>query len=145
MSGKGRKSYFGNGRADEIQTLPYDWHIERKLNGADIYIYFLPDTNYPMKIWGKFKLDKITDICDDLLLVYDRFYLRYLEYALAANICEDNHITLPPQATAKLESLEEKLTYVSPKDLRIQKKSTLMGQASLNWADINIGHGWRPS
>ena len=42
MRGKGRKAYFGSGRADDIQTLPYEWRLERVLNGSDIYIYFLP-------------------------------------------------------------------------------------------------------
>ena len=144
MSGKGRKSYFGEGRADNIQTLPYEWHIERTRGGSNLYVYFLPDTNYPFKIWGKFALDEISDICDDLLLVYDRFYLKYLGHALAADICNENHTTLPPQTAAELQKLEEKLTYVSPKDLHIQKRSTLQSQGSLNYGDINLGEGWRP-
>ena len=86
---KQRRKYFATPRQDNIQSLPYEWHIERVLNGADLYIYFKPNTAYPMKLWGKFKLDEITDLCDDLLLVYDRFYLKYLTYALASEICDE--------------------------------------------------------
>ena len=77
LNARQRHRYFGTARQDNIQSLPYEWHIERTLNGADLYIYFLPSTNYPMKLWGKFKLDELDDLCEDLLLTYDRYYLKY--------------------------------------------------------------------
>lgn len=51
-----RKVYFGSSRADNINSLPFNWHMERCLGGANIFMYFKPQTNYPMQIWGTFRL-----------------------------------------------------------------------------------------
>ena len=145
MDAKRRFKYFGTPRQDDIQSLPYEWHIERVLNGADLYIYFLPDTNYPMKIWGKFKLDdELDDLCADLLLVYDRFYLKYLTYALAKEICEDHQAPFPLEAAKELAELKEKLTYVSPIDLTMRKRSSFHGANEINYGYANLGRGWLP-
>jgi len=141
---KTRREYFGSGRANDIQSLPYSWRMERTLDGTDLYLYFLPDVTYPLTIWGKFGFEEITDLCLDLRTIYDRYYMVYLRYALAEYICEYNGITFKPQAASKLKQLEEKLTYVSPIDLSIRKQSTLQRKAALNYGDINIGQGWRP-
>lgn len=55
-----RKQFFGVARADNIQSLPFSWHIERQANGATLFLYFLPDSNYPIEIWGTFKLNQVT-------------------------------------------------------------------------------------
>ncbi|MFA6080717.1 MAG: hypothetical protein WC753_04565, partial [Candidatus Gracilibacteria bacterium] len=72
----GRKAYFGSGRVDNIQSLPFDWHAERVLGGSNIFLYFVPNTNYPIKIWGKFGFDNVT-FNQDLLLIYDEYYVDY--------------------------------------------------------------------
>lgn len=144
MDYKQRHKYFATPRQDNIQSLPYEWHIERTLNGADLYIYFLPNTDYPMKMWGKFKLDEITDICDDLLLVYDRYYLKYLSHKLASDICNEWQIPLPIEVSKELARLEEKLTYVSPIDLSIRKHSSFDTSTEINYGYANLGNGWLP-
>jgi hypothetical protein len=140
-----RKQYFGTGRVDTIQSLPYNWHIERKLGGADLYIYFLPNTAYPMKIWGKFGLTAVATENVDLSLTYDRFYRVYLKYALAEYICAEYNIVFQPQSAQKLKELENELIYISPNDLTIQKFSTLQSDTGINYADVNLGRGWRPA
>lgn len=145
MNVQGRKAYFGTGRVDNTQSLPYQWHIERKLNGSTLYLYFIPNDGYDIKIWGKFKLDEISDLCDDLELIYDKFYIKYLTYATANEICDEYNVILPVQAAKTLEILEEKLTYVSPLDLSVQKKSSFQRDTSINYADVNLGRGWRPA
>jgi hypothetical protein len=144
MQPRGRVDYFGSGRADNIRSLPYDWRMERTKGGTNLYIYFLPETDYPMKIWGKFGLDEVTDLCDDLSLIYDKFYLVYFRYALARYICEDNDVIFQPQQAKKLAILEEKLTLPSPIDLSTRKRSMLQYDTGINYGDVNIGHGWRP-
>lgn len=139
-----RKRYQGSSRVDNIQSLPYTWYTERKLNGADIYLYFLPNSDYPLKIWGKFKLDEITDLCADMLLVYDRFYLKYLAHALAAEICNENLIPIPPQTAQSLARLTKKLTKVSPRDLTMQKITSFSRQPYINYAMVNLWAGWYP-
>lgn len=54
-----RKVYFGSSRAENINSLPFNWHIERCLGGANIFMYFKPQTNYPLQIWGSFRLTDV--------------------------------------------------------------------------------------
>ena|SRR3984957_8579787 len=138
-----RKAYFGSPRVDNIQSLPYDWHIERVLGGANLFMYFLPDVNYPAKIWGKFSLASVA-LGQDLSLTLDAFYIEYLRVALAEQICAEFNIPMQPQAAMKLAEYEKIIMDVSPPDLSMQKMSSLGCDQSLNWADINIGRGWRP-
>ena len=153
MLGITRKRYFGTGRVDNINSLPYNWHVERTLGGANFYLYFLPADNYPIKIWGKFGLDSLpyypsTDIPDyefDLLTVYDMFYVTYLKFALAEYICSDYNIVFQPQSAQKLKELEYTLIDISPKDLSLSKMSTLQQDTGINYADVNIGRNWRPA
>lgn len=139
-----RKSYFGSGRVDNIYSLPFNWHFERVLGGSNVYLYFIPDNNYPIKIWGKFGFTDVT-LNDDLLVVYDEYYIDYLRYRLAARICSEYGIAMQPQAMAELQELEESMVDVSPPDLTMTKYSTLQGKGKgITWADISLGRGWRP-
>ncbi len=144
MRDTSRKKYFGTARVDNIESLPFNWHIERTFGGADLYIYFIPNTNYPLKLWGKFGFDEIATVDDDLSLLYDKFYLTYMRYALAEYICEDSRITFSAQSAAHLKEFERALTDISPMDLTMDKLSTLRRRYSLSYADVNIGRGWRP-
>lgn len=144
MQYRQRRRYFATSRADNIQSLPYEWHIERKLNGADLYLYFKPNTNYPLKLWGKFKLDDVTDLCADLDLVYDKFFIKYLTYALAREIVDEWGQNLPIETSKELARLEEKLTYVSPMDLTTKKQSVFRSGDEINYGYANLGTGWLP-
>ena len=139
-----RKPYFGSGRVDNIQSLPFNWHFERKLGGSNIFLYFVPNEAYPIKIWGKFGFDNVA-LNEDLLLVYDEYYIDYLRYRLALRICSEYAIPFQPQSMEELRELEEAVTDVSPPDLTIGKLSSLGSGSALTWADINLGKGWRPS
>jgi hypothetical protein len=141
-----RKRYRGSPRVDTIQALPYNWNFERSLGGGDLSIYFLPNTTYPLKIWGKFGFDEVTTVDVDLALSYDKFYLTYLRYALAEYICSDYNITFQPQNAEKLKELESLMVDVSPKDFSMVKGSTLNGpNANIGiYGQANIGGGWIP-
>ncbi len=138
-----RVTYFGTPRVNNIQALPYSFHVERTLNGAYIYVYFTPQSNYPFEIVGKFSLDSVT-LDQDLSLTLDAFYIEYLRYALAEYMCNDYNISLTPQVSKKLDDYEQIITDISPIDLTIQKLSTLQQNTSINYGDVNIGQGWRP-
>ena len=48
----GMVNYFGSPRAQNIQSLPYTYNVQRQLNASSIYMYFLPNENYAFQIWG---------------------------------------------------------------------------------------------
>lgn len=143
MSEQQRKQYFGAPRVDNISALPFNWHMENTIGGANIYMYFLPAGEYPIKIFGKFSLSNIT-ATTDLSTVFDNFYIEYLRYLLADYICEFNNIDMPMRSSARLREYEKKIIDFSPLDFTVRKVSTLQKDSGYNWADVNIGLGWRP-
>lgn len=146
MRGKQREKYFGNARVNNIAALPYNWHFERTEGGANVYLYFLPNSNYPVKIWGKFGLDSVANENVDMSLVYDKFYMVYLRYALAEFICADYNITFQPQSQKKLDELEQILINISPPDLSIRNISSLTDgydRSNITSASV-LDSGWRP-
>lgn len=139
-----RKNYFGSGRIDNIQTLPFNWTFNRGLGGGTLYLYFLPESNYPLKIMGKFALTDAT-LTTDLLTVYDPSYIEYLRYALAQYMCSEYGIVFNPESEKKLKEMSRQLMYISPPDLSMVKTSILTQDSGINFGDVNLGHGYRPS
>ena len=139
-----RRSYQGSGRVDNIYSLPFSWNFERVLGGANISMYFVPDTNYPIKVWGRFGFPSVT-LATDLSTTFDLYYIDYLRYRLAMRICSEYGIPMQPQAAMELEELEEAMKDVMPPDMTMVKLSDLQGTGyGLTWADVNLGRGWRP-
>ena len=138
-----RDQYFGQNRVDNIQSLPFSYYVERAYKGSNIYVYFLPQSNYPMKISGKFGLEEV-GINDDLSAVYDSFYLAYLRYELAVYICTEYAVPVPAEVERQYRERQKKLMDVGPPDLSIKKIEYFGNADGLNWGDINIGRGWRP-
>ncbi len=138
-----RKEYFSGPRVDNIQSLPYGYRIERTLNGSNVFLYFEPADIYQMKLWGKFALTEVS-LTTDLSTLYDAYYIEYLRYALASEICEEWGNTFPDQSKIKLEAMQKKLMEVSPPDLSIQKRSYFSGYAGWGWQEINLWKGFWP-
>jgi len=141
-SQKSRRHYFGESRADNIQSLPGTWHFERTYNGATLYIYFLPDQNYPLQIWGQFRLSSVT-INQDLSLTLDQFYINFLRYELAERICAEFDFTVPPGVEKNLKRYRHLIAKKSgPIDLRMLKVSSLQKRGAINYGQVNLGKGW---
>lgn len=139
---RARREYFGSSRADNIQSLPGSWHMERCFGGANIYIYFKPNQNYPLTIWGQFRLQQVV-INQDLSLTLDRFYINYLKFDLAARLCAEYNYTVPPGVAKALAKYENDISKRSgPMDLRLIKLSSLQRRGSINYGMVNIGKGW---
>lgn len=51
-----RKAYQGSARANNINSLMFNYYVERAKGGANLFMYFLPDQTYPMTIWVSFLL-----------------------------------------------------------------------------------------
>jgi hypothetical protein len=138
-----RTNYFGSGRVDNINSLPFNWYFNRSLGGGSIYMYFKPQGYYPIKLMGKFGLQDV-DLDTNMLRVYDPSYLEYLRYALSQYMCSEYGILFNPESKKILMSLARTLMDVSPPDLSVRKKSILTSTPGLSWGDINLGRGWRP-
>lgn len=143
MLPQSRKRYFGTARANNITSLPYNYRFERCKGGTNLFVYFKPQANYSFEIWGKFGLTDVT-LTTDLSAVYDLFFIEYLRYALSDYMCSEYGRPFLPRSAQILASYKKELANVSPPDLSISKASNLTRTTGLNWADINIGHQWRP-
>jgi hypothetical protein len=139
-----REMYFATGRVDNIESLPYQWHLERQFDGANLYLYFLPQDTYVLKIWGKFSLASTT-LNQDLSLIYDPFYIEYLTYGLAEYICEFYQVVPPRSISQRVAQYDQIVRDISPLDLTMQKITGFATQSGFNYADVNIGRGWRPT
>ncbi len=136
-----REKYFGNGRVDNIDALPYIWHLEREFGGSNLYVYYLPMQDYLADITGKYALTNVT-MNTDLSTVYDGFYIAYLRYALANYMCMEYDIDFAPAKKEQLRKYELQLANLSPPDLTMNKTPFLNSGTPLNWAHINISPGW---
>jgi len=141
----GRNAYFGNGRANNIDSLPFQWHIERSLGGSTLYLYFRPDQAYPVEIHGIFRLSEVA-IGQDLELTLDRFYITYLRYELASRICAEYAQEVPAGVARQLAKYQSMISNNSrPLDLQIRKRSTLQPEdSSFSWGWANLGRGYLP-
>lgn len=59
MDRQHRRAYFGSGRIDNIQTLPFNWNFNRGQNGGTLSLYFLPQSNYALKMMVKLFLTDV--------------------------------------------------------------------------------------
>lgn len=140
----GRKQYFGDGRVDDIQSLPFEYHVERTWGGVNFYVYYLPDQPYLATITGKFGLTNV-QLSTNLASLYDGFYISYLRYCLAEYMCLEYDITFPDDKRKQLEKMEHALKWVSPPDFHMKKISFMNTNSPMNWAHINISPGWNVS
>jgi hypothetical protein len=139
-----RRTYFGSSRVDNIETLPFNWTFNREVGGGTFYMYFLPQSNYPVKIMAKFGLQNVS-LNTDMTEVYDPAYVEYLRYALAEYMCSEYGILFNPESQQILKSMKRTLMYISPPDLSMIKSSVLTQCSGINFGDVNIGKGWRPN
>lgn len=139
-----RKVYFGAGRIDNVETLPFNWTFNRGKGGGTLYLYFIPDQIYPLKIMGKFALTDVS-LTTDLLTVYESAYVEYLRYALAQYMCSEYGVTFNSETNNVLKEMKRQLMYVSPPDLSMVKTSILTRGSGINFGDVNLGRGYRPS
>lgn len=143
MNEETRTSYFANYRIDNVQSLPFQYRIERCLDGANVYIYFVPADIYKMKLWGKFSLTEVA-LQTDLSKLYDFFYIEYLRHELASYICNEYGATLPDGVMKNLGILQKKILDVSPFDPSIRNLNYFGNSPGLNWGIINLSGGWLP-
>ncbi len=139
-----RRNYYGSTRVNSVESLPFNWYFNRELGGGNLSLYFIPDQVYPLQIMGKFALTNVA-LNTDLETVYDGSYIEYLRYMLAKYMCSEYGILFNPDSEGLLKQMSRQLMDVSPPDLSMRKSSILRQGPGLNFGDVNIGRGWRPS
>ena len=155
-----RVNYYGSARADNVQSLPFNWNFNRCLGGGNLAVYFKPQSDYTMKMMVKlFLVDvtldtDLTDISESVPYTfinssnqgYDTGYIEYLRYALARYMCSEYGIMFNPESEKIFRTMERELMYVSPPDLTNVKASILNANRinGLTWAQINLGRGFQP-
>lgn len=139
-----REQYFATARAENIDSLPYVYHLERIYGGANLYVYFIPAQDYPYQMWAKFSLTSTT-FNQDLSLVYDPWYLAYIKYGLAIWLCEYRSVQPPAALAATFSAMEQEMTTLGVIDFSHRKIEWFKRSGGLTWADVNYGHGWRSS
>jgi hypothetical protein len=242
-----KDKYFGSGRADNVNSLPFNWNWERTLGGVNLFLYFFPERPYPAQITGWFTLNQVSlyqDLTSPLasanlgvpvvlgtgtlnpgelvvngvdlagtyatpqaLVTYintmppipyvsaaivqnqfilsnrssgsifiettgnqdpannisfsnfstingpltqtfmpqalDQFYINYLQYRLAERLCTKYNFIVPAGCADQLLMYKQMISKKSaPLDLSINKISTLTRHSSINYAQVNLGHGW---
>lgn len=138
-----RKEFFSGPRVDDIQSLPYSYRTERELDGTRIFLYFVPEAVYVMKLSGKYALPEVT-LTTDMSLTFDKFYIEYLRYSLAIRICENYGATVPDSTYAKYMEMQKKLMDVSPPDLSMTKRGYFGSKGVWDWQTINLYKGFLP-
>jgi len=140
-----RKQYFATGRSDNVESLPYSYHLEPVFTGGKVFLYFKPRGVYPFTIWGKFRLSGVT-LNQDLELTQDLFYIGFLEVELANQLCNEYNFAIPEGLKADLKQYRIDIkNSVAPLDTQITKKSTLSPQAEVGfYGQVNLGKGWVP-
>lgn len=141
-----RDAYFGSPRAQRIQSLPFNYHVEKQFGGAKIFMYFVPNQAYVFQLWGKFRLTAVTDEMQDLELVYDRFYIDYLKFALCQRLCINYSYPMPDQAAMELARIKKGINKLSgPLDFTQKFLSTLDNIGfTISYAQVNLGKGFIP-
>lgn len=137
MEEQTRTYYFGIPRVDMVQSLPFQYRVERTLDGCNVYMYFVPAQVYVIKIWGKFALMNVT-LQSDMSQIYDLFYIEFLRYSLAIYICAEWGATPPDLVVSQHKELQKKIMDVSPPDLSIRSQNLIGPANSITWGLINM-------
>jgi len=140
-----RDEYWGSGRVNTIESLPYMWFGEPTFAGMDISMYWLPNQTFQFTIKGIFRLANIVQ-GQDLSLTLNTFYTTYLKWELSAKICQEYAMPVPSGTAQQLAEYQAIIDKQSrPMDLTIYKSSTLQKQQRLGWAWVNLGKGYLPT
>lgn len=142
ITGINRNKYFGMPRADNIESLPFQWYWERVNGGMNIYIYFKPSQQIEeLEVTGLVGLQNVI-FSTEFNGFLDAFYQNFLIFELAESLCIFYKISLPPDTKMKLTRLRNEMRELNPRDYSIKKKSMLNSGGILTYAQVNLGRGW---
>lgn len=139
------RQFFGSFRALNIESLPLAFNATKQFGGVLLSFYFLPQSDYPVEIWGQFRLSQVA-LNQDLSLTIERFYINYLKYALAVRLCEDFGFTVPPHVQSRRDKYVSLIASKSNTvDLTQNISSPFARGAAIDYAFLNLSQGWVPT
>ena len=123
------KVYLGESRVNNLASLPSYVYFRRTKGGAYIFLYPFPNKVYPATVWGNFRVSSL-DFFEVLEDIFEKYFIRYLRYALAKDLGEYWAISLPSNVLKKIDMMEKDLDKVSPIDLTANVIPTLNSRAN---------------
>jgi hypothetical protein len=137
--------YNATGRVDNILSLPFHYYVEKYLGGSYIYLYFIPDQVFEMRITGKFTIVDIA-LGDNVEQFYPPYYCKWLTYRLAAEFSELYGMEINQFVAKRLDNLERRLNKMVGADLTIDKyRMITRPPVDDMYGQANIGKGWTTS
>jgi hypothetical protein len=137
-----RYKYLGTPRANNVQSLPFQWYWERVNGGMNIYLYFIPNTQIDnIVVTGILGFQKVI-FSTEMDSFLDTFYQNFLIFELAESMCLFYKISTPPETAKKLMRLRNEMRSINPRDFSLKKKSMLGNGGILTYAQVNYGRGW---
>ena len=137
--------YFGWARVNNLISLPSTYTVERLHNATNIYMYPIPDKEYVVNITGKFALSDVTEgqVLSD---TYDVYYLKWLKYRLAFELCQLNGKEFNQMAAVQLANLERRVNKLVGTDLSINKFSLMTKRVGRGdaYLQANFPSAWWP-
>jgi len=143
----GRDRYHTTGNVEGFNSLPYECSFERTLKGCDLYIHPNPASTYPLHIWGKFSFDSVgvSGLTTDMLLVYDLWYIDYLEHLLASRLCGYYGHPVDPEVQQIIDKISSNINSMNYIDIT-PKRINLYGRGgAVNWMSFNLDRGFSPT
>lgn len=144
MIHQSRYTYWGTGRVNNINSLPFSYYTERAVDGIKLFVYFKPDVQIDtFQVEGRFALAEVA-LDDELSLILDRFYTQYLKYSLARRLCDWYNVTFPEQKDATRKALANSVMDVNYMDFTRTTRSPLTKGYNFSYVEANLGKGWTP-
>ena len=139
-----RESFWASPNIKNVVIFPFQYAAERVPGGMRIFFKQPPAPEIDTyTVNGQWALP--SECLDfDLSNQLDRYYLSYLKYALAERLCDVYHLPFPPPAQATLNQLRDLCIDINPRDMSAKTLSLFPTHTAANWADANLGRGWRP-
>lgn len=139
-----RTDYYSSNRADNILSLPYQFHVERTLGGSEISMYFFPQEDYPLQITGLFGFNSV-NMGQDISNLFDTYYLKYLRLQLADSICNYYNVPLPANSARELMVIKKQIKRLNNPDLSAQVVPLMGGANFPSYAQANFRNGFQPT
>lgn len=138
------EQFMGSARSMNTDSLPFTYYVNKVNGGANLYVYFVPNQDYPYQIWGQFELQNVT-LFEDIETLFPLYYRNFLTLQLAKEICVYGNYSVPAPVIEKLAEYRKTIGVNGiVQDLSMNMISSIRNPNFINWGQINIGEAYIP-